>query len=93
MEGYFSLDLYPVLNNQLGNEDEADQEIVVKIHFRSPEIDEDIQQDFQQDKVFQSCLSSPMNDVVVQILSVLGMYEGSETASMEISSSEKMNDI
>jgi hypothetical protein len=35
-------------------EEEAHQEIVVKSHFPSPELDEDIQQDFQQDKVFQS---------------------------------------
>jgi hypothetical protein len=49
-------------------EDEVDQEIVAKSHFLSPELDEDIQQDFQQDKVFQSCLSFPMNNVVVQIL-------------------------
>jgi hypothetical protein len=67
MEGYFSSDLQPVLNYQLENEDEVDQEIVIKGHFPSPELNEDIQQDFQQDKVFQSCLSSPMNDVVVQI--------------------------
>jgi hypothetical protein len=72
---------------------EVDQGIVVKSHFPSPELDEDIQQDFQQNKVLQSCFSSPMNDVVVQILSGLDMDEGSETASMEISSSEQTNDI
>jgi hypothetical protein len=74
-------------------EDEADQEIVAKIHFPSPEPDEDIQQDFQQDKVFQSCLSSPVNYVVVQILSGLDMDEDFETASMESSSSEQTTDI
>jgi hypothetical protein len=74
-------------------EDEADQEIVVKIHFPSPELDEDIQQDFQQDKVFQSCLSSPVNDVVVQILSGLDMDEDFETASMETSNNERTTDI
>jgi hypothetical protein len=70
-------------------EDEANQETIVKIHFPSPKLDEDI----QQDKVFQSCLSSPMNDVVVQILSGLEMDEDSETASMETSSSEQTNYI
>jgi hypothetical protein len=70
-------------------EDETDQEIVVKSHFSSHELDKDI----QQDKVFQSCLSSPVNDVVVQILSGLDMDEDSETASMETSSSEQKNDI
>jgi hypothetical protein len=74
-------------------EDEADQEIVAKSHFPSPELDENIQQDFQQDKVFQSCLSSPVNDVVVQIISGLNMDEGSKTASMETSSSEQTNYI
>jgi hypothetical protein len=43
--------------------------------------------------VFQSCLSSLANDVVVQILSGLDMDEGSKTASMETSSSEQTNDI
>jgi hypothetical protein len=70
-------------------EDEVDQEIVVKSHFPSPELDEDI----QQDKLFQSRLSSPMNDVVVQILSGLDMDEGSTTASMETSNSEQTNYI
>jgi hypothetical protein len=93
MEGYFSSDLQPVLNYQLENEDEVDQEIVIKGHFPSPELNVDIQQDFQQDKVFQSCLSSPMNDVVVQFLSGLDRDEDSETAYMETSSSEQTNDI
>jgi hypothetical protein len=74
-------------------EEEADQEIVVKSHFPSPKLDEDIQQDFEQDKVFQSCLSSLVNDVVVQILSGLVMDEDYETTSMETSSSEQTNDI
>jgi hypothetical protein len=71
---------------------ESNQEIVAKIHFPSLELDGDIQQDFQQDKVFQSCQSSPVNDVVVQILSGLYMDEYFETSSMETSSSEKTND-
>jgi hypothetical protein len=74
-------------------EEEADQEIVVKSHFPSPELDEYIQQDFQQNKVFQSCLSSLVNGVVVQILSGLDMNEGSKTASMKTSSNEPTNDI
>jgi hypothetical protein len=74
-------------------EDEDDQKIVAKSHFPSPELDEDIQQVFQQDKVFQSCLSSPVNDAVVQILSGLDMDEDFETASMETSSSERTTDI
>jgi hypothetical protein len=72
---------------------ESDQEIVVESHFPSPELDEDILQDFQQDKVFQGCLSPPMNDMVVQILSGLDMDEDSETASMETSSNEQTNHI
>jgi hypothetical protein len=43
--------------------------------------------------VFQSCLSSLVNDVVVQILSGLDMDEDFETTSMETPSSEKTNDI
>ena len=73
--------------------DEVDQKIVVESHFPSPELDGDIQQDFQQDKVFQSCLSSPMNDMVVQIISGLDMDDDSETTSMDISSNEQTNDI
>jgi hypothetical protein len=93
LKGYSNSELQPVLNHQLEKEDEVDQEIVVKGHFPSPEADIDIQQYFQQDKVFQSCLSSPENDVVVQFLSGLDMDEDSETASMETPSSEKTNDI
>jgi hypothetical protein len=74
-------------------EDVADQEIVAKNHFPSPKLDEDIQQDFQQDKVLQSCLSSHVNDVVVQILSDLDIDEDSKNASMETSSSEPTNDM
>ena len=43
--------------------------------------------------MFQSCLSSPVNDVVVQILSGLDMNEDFETTSMETSSSEQTTDI
>jgi len=67
--------------------------VVVQSHLPSFEIDEDIQLDFQQNKVFQSCLSPPVNDVVVQIISGLDMYEGSETPSMETLRNEKTNDI
>jgi hypothetical protein len=52
-----------VLSYHLENEDEDDQEIVVKGHFPSPETNIDMQQDFLQNKVFQSCLSSLENDV------------------------------
>jgi len=70
-------------------EGEADHKIFAESHFPSPELDEDI----QQDKVFQSCLCSPMNDVVVQILSGVDMDEDSENASMETSNNEQTNDI
>jgi hypothetical protein len=43
--------------------------------------------------VFQSCLSSPVNDVVVQILNGLDMDEDVENSSMETSSNEKTNDL
>jgi len=67
--------------------------VVVQSHLPSSEIDEDIHQDFQQDKVFQSCLSSPMNNVVVQILSGLNRDEDSEAAYMEIPSNRQVNNI
>jgi hypothetical protein len=86
--GYFSSDLQPVLNYQLENEDEADQKILIKSHFPSSELNKDLQQDFQQDKVFQSCCSSPENDVVVEFLSGLDKDEDSETTS-----SGQTNDI
>jgi hypothetical protein len=69
------------------------QRIVVEIHSPSPELDEDIQQDLQENKVLQSCFPSPTNDVVVQILSGLDMDEGSETPSMETLRNEQTNDI
>ena len=43
--------------------------------------------------MFRSCLSSPVNDVVVQILSGLDMAEGYETPSMEALRNEQTNDI
>jgi hypothetical protein len=73
--------------------EKVDKCIVAQSHLPSPKIGEDIQQDFQQDKVFQSSLPSPMNDVVVQIISGLDMDDDSETTSMEISSNEKTSDI
>ena len=91
MKEYSNSKLQLVLNHQIKGE--ADQKIVVKIHFPSPETNVDVQQYFQQDKVFQSCLSSPMNDVVVQILSGLDMDKDSETTSMETSSGEQTNYI
>jgi hypothetical protein len=76
-----------VLNHQI--KEEVDQEIVVKSHFPSPETNVDVQQYFQQDKVFQSCLSSLENDVVILFLSSLDMDKDFETASMETPSSGK----
>jgi hypothetical protein len=43
--------------------------------------------------VFQSCLFSPENDVVVQFLSGIDMNEDFGTYSVETPSSEKTNDI
>jgi hypothetical protein len=82
--------LIPTKNSSLPlAKDEADQEFFVKSYFPSPKLDEDI----QQDKVFQSCLSSPMNDVFVQILSGLDMDDDFETTSMETLRSEQTNHI
>ena len=76
-----------MLNHQI--KEEVDQEIVVKGHFPSPETNVDVQQCSQQDKVFQGCLSSLENDVVILFLSGLDMDEDFETSSMETPSSEK----
>jgi hypothetical protein len=81
-KGYFSSDLQPMLSYQPEKEEEVAQEIVVQGHFPSPETNMDIQQCFQQDKVFQSCLSSPENDVVVQFLNSLDTDEGFENISL-----------
>ena len=82
LKGYSNSELQSVLNHQIEREEEFDQEIVVKGYFPSPETNIDIQQYFQQDKVFQSCLSSLVNDVVVQILSDLDMDEDFENESI-----------
>jgi hypothetical protein len=82
-----------VLSYQLEKEDEFDQEIVVKGYFPPSETNISMQQDFHQGKVFQSCPSSPKNDVVVQFLNGLDMDEDFETASMETSRSEQTNYI
>jgi hypothetical protein len=93
MEGYFSSDLQPVLSYQPEKEDEVVQEIVVKGYFPPSETNISMKKYFQQGKVFQSFLSSPENDVVVQFLGGLDMDEDFETASMETSSSEQTNYI
>jgi hypothetical protein len=93
IRGYFSSYLQHVLSYQLENEDEVDQEILIKSHFPSPKLNKKLQQDFQQDKVFQSCLSSSENDVVFQFLSGLDEDEDSGTTYMETASSEQTNDI
>jgi hypothetical protein len=87
LERYFNLELQLVLNHQI--KEEVDPEVVVKINFPSPEINVDIQQYFWQDKVFQGCLSSLENDVVILFLSGLDMDENFETSSMETPSSGK----
>jgi hypothetical protein len=65
------------------------KKLLLKVISLLLELNVDIHQDFQQDRVFQSCLSSPENDVVVQFLNGLDINEDSETAYMETSSSEQ----
>jgi len=67
--------------------------VVVQSYFPSSKIDEDIQLGFQQNKVFQSCLCSPVNDVSVQIISGLDVYECSKTPSRETLKNEQTYDI
>jgi len=66
MKGYFGSDVQLMLSYQTKKEEEVAQEIVVQGHFPSPETNMNIPQCFQQDKVFQGCLSYPENDMVVQ---------------------------
>jgi hypothetical protein len=89
MKGYFSSDLHPML----GCQPEKEEEDVVQGHFPSPETNIDIQQCFQQNEVFQSCLSSLENDVVVQFLNGLDTDEGFENASMGTLDCEIVRDI
>jgi len=67
--------------------------IDVQSHFPSSKIYNVIQLDFQQNKVFQSCLSPLMNDVVVQILSDLDVYGGFETPSMDTLINEQTDEM
>jgi hypothetical protein len=60
---------------------------IVKGHFPSPELDENIQRHIWK------CFPSPTNDVVVQILCGLDMDEGSETPSMKTLRNEQTNYI
>jgi hypothetical protein len=87
LERYFSSELKSVLNHQI--KEEVDQEIVVEGHFPSPRTNADVQQYSQQDKVFQGCLSSPENDVVILFLNNLDMDEYFEASPMETPSSEE----
>ena len=86
MERYFNSELQPALDHQIKEED--DQEIVVKGHFLSPKANAYVQQYSQQDKVFQGCLSSLENDVVILFINGLDMDEDFETSPMETPSSK-----
>jgi len=77
----------------LGCQPEKEEEDVVQAHFPSPETNIDIQQCFQQNEVFQSCLSSPKNDVVVRFLNGLDTNGGFENVSMGTLDCEIVCDI
>jgi hypothetical protein len=93
MKSYFSSDLQPMLSYQPEKEEEDAQEIVVQGHYHSPETNMDIQQCFQHDEVFQSCLSSPENDVLVQFLNNIDTDEGFENTSMRTLDCEIVHDV
>jgi hypothetical protein len=90
---YVSLDSHHRLDYQLGKKEGDAREEIVQDHFLPLETEVDIQQCFHPDKVFQSCLSSPENVVVVQFLNIIGMVEDTETTSMETSRFEQKNNM
>jgi hypothetical protein len=75
------------LNHQI--KEEVDQEIFIKGLFLSPRTNADVQQYYQQDKVFQGCLSSPENDVVILFLNNLDMDEDFEISHMKTPNNEE----
>jgi hypothetical protein len=93
LEEYSNSGLQTLINHRIKKEEETDREIVVKGYFPSSETNIDIQQYFKQNEVFQSCLSSPENDVVVQFLNGLDTDEGFENASMGTLDCEIVRDI
>jgi hypothetical protein len=87
LEGYFNSKFQSVLNHQI--KEEVDQGIFVEGLFLSPRTNADVQQYYQQDKVFQGCLSSPENDVVILFLNNLDMDEDFEISPMETPNNEE----
>jgi hypothetical protein len=87
LEGYFNSEFKSVLNHQI--KEEVDQEIFIKGIFLSPRTNVDVQQYYQQDKVFQGCLSSPKNDVVILFLNNLDMDEDFEISHMKTLNNEE----
>jgi hypothetical protein len=87
LEGYFNSEFQSVLNHQI--KEEADQEILIEGLFLSPRTNADVQQYYQQDKVFQGFLSSPENDVVILFLNNLDVDEDFEISPMETLNDEE----
>jgi hypothetical protein len=80
-----------MLNHQI--KEEADQEIFIKGLFLSPRTNVDVQQYYQQDKVFQDCFSSPENDVLVQFLNNIDTDKDFENTSMRTLDYEFIHDV
>jgi hypothetical protein len=87
LEGYFNSEFQSKLSHQI--KEEVDQEIFIKCIFLSPRTNADVQQYFQQDKVFQGCLSSLENDVVILFLNNLDMDENFEISPMKTPNNEE----
>jgi hypothetical protein len=79
IEDCVSSGLQSMFSYQSEKEEEVAPEIVVQGHFISPETNMGI----QHDKVFQSCLSSPENDVVVKFLNNIDTDGGFKKVTME----------
>jgi hypothetical protein len=76
-----------VLNHHI--KEEANQEIFIKGIFLSPRTNADVQRYYHQDKVFQGCLSSPKNDVVILFMKNLDMDEYFEISHMKTLNNEE----
>jgi hypothetical protein len=81
LEGFFNSKFQSELNHQI--KEEVNQEIFIKGIFLSPRTNADVQQYYPQDKVFQGCLSSLENDVVILFLNNLDMDKDFENSHMK----------
>ena len=91
LEGYFDSEFRSELNHQI--KEEFDQEIFIEGIFLSLRTNADVQQYYQQDKVFLGFFSSLENDILVKFLNNIDTGKDFENTSMRTLDCELVHDV